>query len=487
MAAKYPQEDYVEDGKESKNQPQYGESHTLRTPIEANSIVVDTSDAKEDQNIKAQVAKVYYRSWSEGSDGNSSNSSLNVESSNFAKLFLLSTNICQDVMREIIRKKNPKGPTDADLHNIICTSDTLRQRVQRYTSEDMLLFPKGEETVRYEQLDFSAMYKVARFAIPKQIAPNKSWSSSPNSESNCLMSCIEKLRKFRNDCSHSPRGSIVKSNFESKVNEVTAVILQIETLIHTPNKYSQRVRRLTKASLSPRVSELEAKSVDLEKQIDDLKDSLAKQTEITGLFNEWKTHQQELLDVHRKLEELYKGSSPDTEERLPLLQRNLNVESIGDAMKDQLAASLAEEEFFCETKGTRAAMKHLIENKMVVIVGRKGNGKERLAQHLLFSLMSKSECQTHILDSVNDIRKCFKQKARETEIVLLHDVLIDKATKRTIMKLEEEIFKKSSNRYLIITSLYTTHLAGLSNLVNLSIREFQLSPSEKRKHVEVTS
>ncbi|XP_069128943.1 uncharacterized protein [Argopecten irradians] len=493
MAAKYPESDDDEDCHSSSYQltiprvliegetvsearVQTEGSTVGKIPVEGNT-VADASDTEEIDFKGSQVA--FYRSWSEGSDGSNSNASLNVESSNFAKLFLLSSNICQDVMREIIRKKNPEGSTDADLHKLISNSEMLRKKVDHYTSEAMLLFPKGGETVRYNQLDFSAMYKVVRYALPNQIAPCQSWITSPKPGSECLVACIEKLRKFRNDCSHSASGSISKPNFQVKVNEITSVIIRIEHLLKTPKKFSHRVRRLTKASLSPRTTELEARSVNLEREIKELKGSLVKQTEITGLFSEWKKHQQELLEVHSKLEDLYKASTSDVDEELPLVQRNLNAESIGESMRETFRDCLAEEDFFCETNGTRKAKKYLDENHWVIIAGRKGNGKERLAHHLVLSLMSETECQTHVLDGVNDVRHCFKQKSHETVVVLISDVLIDEATKRTITKLSKEFFKGGSKKYLVITSLYTKHLAGLSNLVNLSTKQFELTSQEK--------
>ncbi|XP_021365906.1 uncharacterized protein LOC110458502 isoform X2 [Mizuhopecten yessoensis] len=371
MAAKYPEEGNDED-LDPENQ---GVDQQLLTPFEvpteANTLVLDDSASDVEENNQylrgSQVATIYKRSWSEGSNGRIDNVSLDLKESNFAKLVLVSTNICQDVMREIIRNRNPKGPTDIDLHNTIHGSKILRDKVAQYTREGMLLFPNDGATVKYEQLDFSAMYKVARYALSEQIAPNEKWLASPKPGAKCLMSSIEKLRLFRNDCSHSASASINDADFQTKVDEVTDVILRMEMLLRIPNTYSKRVRRLTNASLSqtsmpPRVIELETKSVNLEKQIVQLKDALAKQTDMTDLFSQWKTHQQELVEVHRKLEELYKASSTDPEEPVPLLQRNINA--IEDAMRETLAASQKDEEYFVETKGTETAMKKMTENNM---------------------------------------------------------------------------------------------------------------------------
>lgn len=123
-----------------------------------------------------------------------------LETANFCRVVCLILNICTDALRDLLRCKI-KGGELILTKDIAANKAKLEKHKKMSDVERKKLFPTGSVLVRYESLDISLMYSIARNVCPEKIEPdpNKKWGKRPAVGDSSLLAAIETIRLSRND------------------------------------------------------------------------------------------------------------------------------------------------------------------------------------------------------------------------------------------------------------------------------------------------
>ncbi|XP_033740641.1 uncharacterized protein LOC117327671 [Pecten maximus] len=359
---------------------------------------------------------------------------------NCAKLIHLSITTCQEVMREILKFSNPHGREDHHLVTILTDWErTLSsKRYKKQTTDRPILSAEEKEklfsgTVTYDKLDMSLLYKIARNKLKDNILAvgpgNAPWNDNPPGYDMRLQACVDKLRIFRNWCSHLDHATISDKEADYLFTYIKEVIVETEKHVKIRPQYSLKVDYIQNGELSPYVAEQQEKIRKLETERDETRE---------GALTDLKTH---LDDLKESLKKCFSD--------LEMFDTNVNGQDA--KTKKYIESHERSNQYYAETSTSRDAMDKLKLEHCVVITGYKGSGKTALAYHLLYQLMSLGRCKVHVSHSLSDVEKIFSEGFF---IALIELDEIKPKHREQVKRIKEGLISpdKTLSLYIIMTS-----------------------------------
>ncbi|XP_069128939.1 LOW QUALITY PROTEIN: uncharacterized protein [Argopecten irradians] len=419
---------------------------------------------------------------------------LGKQAANCAKLVHLSMTTCQEVMREILRHKNPNGKGDSDLRRTLKEwgKKTRQEQQKALLSKDKRktrrghqkpslssdkrkimqgqqksLLSKDEErklfcgTITYDQLDMSLLYKIARNCLRNNILtdPDHPWDTEPPGYDVSLQACIERLRIFRNEWSHSPNVVVSDERIRNSFKHIRDVVEMTEKHIDIEPQYSLQVDYVQAAELSPDVATLQEQLTKLENERDELRET-------------------KMADMEKVMEDLEKQLKRYCS---ALGMFNTNVNSQDAQTRRCIENHELSDRYYAETRASRRAMEVLTTDHCVLITGQKGVGKTALAYHLLYKLMSFGSCKIHVLDGLS---KFDDVNPNVFAIALVELSEIKPKDRDRLTKITKEFISKQKelSLYVILTSKTSgrDEVLHIIEHVDLSI---DLNEEEKKRSI----
>lgn len=117
---------------------------------------------------------------------------------------------------------------DVDLFNEINSCQTLLSGKNKLlTVQQKICYLTPPDVPDYKKFDVTLLYKLIRNLCP--LRPTKGWGYEPNITDTLLGDDIERLRLFRNNCTHAVSQTIPDTEFESLWNDLKSVIRRIQS------------------------------------------------------------------------------------------------------------------------------------------------------------------------------------------------------------------------------------------------------------------
>lgn len=152
-----------------------------------------------------------------------------LETANFCRVVCLILNVCTDALRDLLRCKI-KGGELILTKDIAANKAKLEKHKKMSDVERKKLFPTGSVLVRYESLDISLMYSIARNVCPEKIETDlsKKWGKRPAVGNTSLLAAIETIRLSRNDYyAHATEARIPEHVFQKIWKELEIALSKI--------------------------------------------------------------------------------------------------------------------------------------------------------------------------------------------------------------------------------------------------------------------
>lgn len=164
------------------------------------------------------------------------------ETTNLARLSRIILGPCTDVLRAILRKEIPPS--------------SLPQKVKTYLAKapqpKNTLITKEQESLinkeNYSDFDISLLYVLLRnlTQIPQHI--NK-WGNTPRQCDKSVSANIERIRLIRNTLGHISELSISDHTFNTKWQEISDIVRELDTYLCTSTVYHDSVVELKTCSM----------------------------------------------------------------------------------------------------------------------------------------------------------------------------------------------------------------------------------------------
>lgn len=196
------------------------------------------------------------------------------ETVNYFRLARLLLDICNNVMRDLMKSKIPGGEINLTKRIGLCKNDLKHL----HDVQKKIIFPPNNGLVRYESLDFTLMYALVRNVFHEEIEKdskrNQKWGKSPAPSDNSLLAAIERIRGFRNTFfAHPPSTEIKDPIFKDLWTQIQGAVDTISGHIHQRTQlvdYKMEMKNLKKRATDPEVEKFLEKWCKSEKKLNDL-------------------------------------------------------------------------------------------------------------------------------------------------------------------------------------------------------------------------
>ncbi|OWF49034.1 uncharacterized protein LOC110452303 [Mizuhopecten yessoensis] len=351
---------------------------------------------------------------------------------NGMRLWFLSTHTCQEIMRDILKNKNPFGRTDENLR------DLLNNRKDLFEKKSEQLYQKFlRNEISYENVDTTLMYVIARNVLHEEILPGPSkWDPNPSKSDTSLQASVDRLRQFRNSTAHIAESNMPDDDaFMRQCRDLKTVVESVEKCLGLqPPQYGIKVERVMYAEKPSDVDKLERKVLET--------------VEATGKG----VDQQVLTSLDDRLQEIASEFK----------KFNDNLTGQEAQTKALIENHEVEERFYEETKLSRKAMELLEEHHHLLITGDSGSGKTALAFHLMFQLFKLGHCKVHNLNSISEFLNNIDPNGFVITLVEISETITKKDQKSLKTIIREYIHAKQK------TSLYIIMTTGLESVTKIA-------------------
>lgn len=335
-----------------------------------------------------------------------------LETANFCRVVCLILNVCTDALRDLLRCKI-KGGELILTKDIAANKAKLEKHKKMSDVERKKLFPTGSVLVRYESLDISLMYSIARNVCPEKIEPDlsKKWGKRPAVGNTSLLAAIETIRLSRNDYyAHATEARIPEHVFQKIWKELEIALSKINDNLE---------RSIVFTDYKKEMANLKSKQIDR-----DSEKIICEMAKVERKLNDY----MELTDI--SLLELTEKFTKLEEQLKPLIcdgYREHRTEP--DSNLDQTIYFLTNhwktDLFYVKTGIFEKANDHLKKFKLAILVGREGTGKTAMAVHLMLQLKSEG-FEARLLQDPKDVTKYLKPNRKQ---LLFIDNVFEKCCK----------------------------------------------------------
>lgn len=341
-----------------------------------------------------------------------------LETANFCRVVCLILNVCTDALRDLLRCKI-KGGELILTKDIAANKAKLEKHKKMSDVERKKLFPTGSVLVKYESLDISLMYSIARNVCPEKIEPDlsKKWGKRPAVGNTSLLAAIETIRLSRNDYyAHATEARIPEHVFQKIWKELEIALSKINDNLE---------RSIVFTDYKKEMANLKSKQIDR-----DSEKIICEMAKVERKLNDY----MELTDI--SLLELTEKFTKLEEQLKPLIcdgYREHRTEP--DSNLDQTIYFLTNhwktDLFYVKTGIFEKANDHLKKFKLAILVGREGTGKTAMAVHLMLQLKSEG-FEARLLQDPKDVTKYLKPNRKQ---LLFIDNVFEKCCKDEELKL----------------------------------------------------
>ncbi|XP_033763290.1 uncharacterized protein LOC117344596 [Pecten maximus] len=384
---------------------------------------------------------------SEQTEDKSTSTIFNGKSFNGMRVWYLSTYTCQEMMREILKNRNPFGKSDEHLRKLL----RLEDRKTKFESECKQLYNMHKDClyksdISYEHLDVTLMYVIARNFLTDEILIQPSiWNTKPLKSDFSLQACVDKLRQFRNHISHIELSHVpADDEFQQKCRDIKQVFEAVEKCIGLQPTYGRKVDRIMYACKPTDVEKLEKELLEAGNRKGD--------DQYKQVIESLEGRLQEIITEFEKLNNNLGGQEAQTK----MLIENHEVE----------------ERFYVETKLSKKAWELLQKHHHILITGGKGCGKTALSYHLMFRLLKFSEkCKVYNIHSISEFLNNIDPRGFVITLVEISEIRPE-SDPASLKKVIREFIDsdQQTGLYIIMTSGLenVTKIANLTNQVDLA-------------------
>lgn len=164
------------------------------------------------------------------------------ETTNLARLSRIVLGPCTDVLRAILRKEIPISSLSKTVKTFLAKAP--KQKTSLITKEQESLINTGN----YSDFDISLLYVLLRNITQIQPHINK-WGKTPRQSDRSVSANIERIRLIRNDLGHISKISISDHTFNTKWQDISDIVRELDTYLSTPLMYHDSVVELKTCSM----------------------------------------------------------------------------------------------------------------------------------------------------------------------------------------------------------------------------------------------
>lgn len=197
-----------------------------------------------------------------------------LETANFCRIVCLILNVCTDALRDLLRCTIEGG--ELILTKTIAANKVKIEKHKKMSDvERKKLFPTGNVLVRYESLDISLMYSIARNVCPEKIESdlNKKWGKRPASGDTSLLAAIETIRLSRNDYyAHATEGKIPEHVFQKIWKELEIALTKVDENLDrsiVSTKYKKEMAKLKSKQIDRDSEKIICEMAKMERKLND--------------------------------------------------------------------------------------------------------------------------------------------------------------------------------------------------------------------------
>lgn len=164
------------------------------------------------------------------------------ETTNLARLSRIVLGPCTDVLRAILRKEIPISSLSKTVKTFLAKAP--KQKTSLITKEQESLINTGN----YSDFDTSLLYVLLRNITQIQPHINK-WGKTPRQSDRSVSANIERIRLIRNDLGHISKISISDHTFNTKSQDISDIVRELDTYLSTSLMYHDSVVELKTCSM----------------------------------------------------------------------------------------------------------------------------------------------------------------------------------------------------------------------------------------------
>lgn len=164
------------------------------------------------------------------------------ETTNLARLSRIILGPCTDGLRAILRKEIPQSTLPQKWKTYL--AKTPKPKNTLITKEQESLINNGN----YSDFDISLLYVLLRNIT--QIPPHiNEWGNNPRQCDRSVSANIERIRLIRNDLGHISEISISEHTFNTRWQEISDIVKELDTYLCTSTVYHDSVVELKTCSM----------------------------------------------------------------------------------------------------------------------------------------------------------------------------------------------------------------------------------------------